>query len=283
MGSSSGATQAAFEQMDQGGAVAFEKLKAVSSTTMREVGKSLSVATEPIINALLPNLAKFAEWFSITGGPAIQEFATNAMAWISEFIERANPILDEFGAKWDQVIAPAMMMVSDAIQRIGEVLGITGGDVDVMSILLTGLKLTLDAVVIGVQLIGIAFQGIAWVFETVRDAVDMWKSLNDQITTMLGLIENGDFGFLSDAAGWMGDTRGLLGFDTGGVVPGATGSPQLVVAHGGETILPTHKGGAQGQGGNTFNISINAGDTAGGQRAANAFIDTLRARGMVIA
>lgn len=30
-------------------------------------------------------------------------------------------------------------------------------------------------------------------------------------------------------------------FDKGGVVPGPTGSPQLIMAHGGETILPTHK------------------------------------------
>src|SRR3990167_2281088 len=32
-------------------------------------------------------------------------------------------------------------------------------------------------------------------------------------------------------------------FANGGVVPGAIGSPQLALVHGGETILPTHKGG----------------------------------------
>ncbi|UNC91700.1 phage tail tape measure protein [Candidatus Contubernalis alkaliaceticus] len=30
-------------------------------------------------------------------------------------------------------------------------------------------------------------------------------------------------------------------FDTGGTVPGPIGSPQIIMAHGGETILPTHK------------------------------------------
>jgi hypothetical protein len=34
---------------------------------------------------------------------------------------------------------------------------------------------------------------------------------------------------------------GAAGFDTGGVVPGPIGAPQLAVVHGGETILPTHK------------------------------------------
>jgi len=32
----------------------------------------------------------------------------------------------------------------------------------------------------------------------------------------------------------------LLGFDVGGVVPGPKGAPQIVLAHGGETIVPTH-------------------------------------------
>lgn len=34
-------------------------------------------------------------------------------------------------------------------------------------------------------------------------------------------------------------------FDTGGVVPGPRGAPQLIVAHGGETVLPTHKTGGR--------------------------------------
>jgi hypothetical protein len=55
----------------------------------------------------------------------------------------------------------------------------------------------------------------------------------------------------------------------------------LIMAHGGETVLPTHKQNGGGQSGSTFNISINATDSAGGKRAADAFINTLRARGMV--
>lgn len=33
----------------------------------------------------------------------------------------------------------------------------------------------------------------------------------------------------------------LPGFDDGGIVPGRRGSPQAILAHGGETVLPTHK------------------------------------------
>lgn len=34
---------------------------------------------------------------------------------------------------------------------------------------------------------------------------------------------------------------GLLGFDEGGTVPGPRGAPRVILAHGGETVLPTHK------------------------------------------
>jgi TP901 family phage tail tape measure protein len=37
------------------------------------------------------------------------------------------------------------------------------------------------------------------------------------------------------------DIPRIPSFDQGGVVPGRKGSPQLVLAHGGETVLPTHK------------------------------------------
>lgn len=52
------------------------------------------------------------------------------------------------------------------------------------------------------------------------------------------------------------DPRGILpggSFDDGGVVGGPRGAPRLIVAHGGETVVPTHKTGA----GNTFNATIN--------------------------
>lgn len=46
--------------------------------------------------------------------------------------------------------------------------------------------------------------------------------------------------------------RAIQSFGEGGIVPGRIGSPQLAMVHGGETILPTHKGGAAG-----MNITIN--------------------------
>jgi TP901 family phage tail tape measure protein len=39
----------------------------------------------------------------------------------------------------------------------------------------------------------------------------------------------------------VGGIGNILGFDDGGVVPGPRGAPRLILAHGGETMVPTHR------------------------------------------
>jgi hypothetical protein len=59
----------------------------------------------------------------------------------------------------------------------------------------------------------------------------LFSDMGSQITGMLSNIDWGAF------AGMLG----LPAFDTGGVVGGPIGAPQLALVHSGETILPTHK------------------------------------------
>lgn len=92
----------------------------------------------------------------------------------------------------------------------------------------------------------------------IRDAVNSAKedleSLRKKIDSALGPLDE----LVGKAAGGLGR---LLGFDSGGVVPGPRGAPRVILAHGGETVLPTHKGpvnaGAGGGGPVTVNLSIN--------------------------
>lgn len=49
---------------------------------------------------------------------------------------------------------------------------------------------------------------------------------------------------VASGGGGVNPLNDVFAFDTGGVVPGPRGSQQLILAHGGETILPTHKSGA---------------------------------------
>lgn len=71
-----------------------------------------------------------------------------------------------------------------------------------------------------------------------RNAADRALGPIDEIIGGAARLGGGALGFL-----------GVPGFDDGGIVPGRTGSPQLILAHGGETILPTHKNPAAGAGG----------------------------------
>jgi hypothetical protein len=69
----------------------------------------------------------------------------------------------------------------------------------------------------------------------------------------------------------------VLGFDTGGVVPGPTGSAQLAVVHGGERIqTPQQQAfGAGGGGAQVINVTVNAG-LANPYETATAVVDLLR-------
>ena len=79
---------------------------------------------------------------------------------------------------------------------------------------------------------------IGWLLDKVKTVADKLGGLGE-VAGALGGPVGAAFGF----------GRGLLGFDTGGVVPGAVGAPRLAVVHGGETVLPTHKQDFSGMGG----------------------------------
>jgi hypothetical protein len=238
-----------------------------------------------------PKMQELKDWFTNTAVPAVKdfgvkvgEFAATAGQKINEFTTNAKPILQDFADKWQLVVGPAIEIVKASIDRITEALGLNepriataNSNMGEFDGILKAIKLSLDAVIIAVELLAVAFDFIADVVEYFRDGYDVLVGWNDQISQ----IRDGIAGIVGGGLSNLGSALGLPGFDTGGVVPGATGSPQLVMAHGGETIIPTHKQNGGGQAGNTFNISINANDSAGGQRAADAFVSTLRARGMV--
>ena len=90
------------------------------------------------------------------------------------------------------------------------------------------------------------------------------SSAKDGILGALGEIGSAAdraLGPLDEIAGFViGGVGGLLGFDNGGVVPGPKGAPRLVLAHGGETFIPTHKRGNDGLGGggggDVYNVTV---------------------------
>lgn len=89
------------------------------------------------------------------------------------------------------------------------------------------------AVEIGTMIVD-AFKAMA---QPIQDAIDKVETLINKVKS----IPTPDLPSLPSLPSFS-----LPGFDSGGVVPGPVGRPTLAVVHGGETILPTHRGGASG-------------------------------------
>lgn len=89
----------------------------------------------------------------------------------------------------------------------------------------------------------------SWITEHVIDPILTLKRVITETLDLFKKITPGG-GAISE----IGKILHLPGFDQGGVVPGRIGSPQMILAHGGETVLPTHKN--PGMVSRTSNINV---------------------------
>lgn len=83
---------------------------------------------------------------------------------------------------------------------------------------------------------------IGGIIGRIRDAIE-W------VQRLLGIGDDGTVTVKADAPTAVTTTRGDVAieeFGRGGVVPGPIGQPRLIMAHGGETVLPTHRTGGLG-------------------------------------
>lgn len=101
---------------------------------------------------------------------------------------------------------------------------------------------------------------VDWFESRIQNLWDLFNNFKDAVgTTLTGPLQP-----------W----KEMLGFDTGGVVPGPIGAPQMAMVHGGETILPTHKTGGQTAMGGTQTIIVQV----DGREIARALVDLERGR-----
>lgn len=96
-------------------------------------------------------------------------------------------------------------------------------------------------------------EDIRGVAREVKAFIDHFDGLANMLRVLTGaglLKPSGDIKPVSPDTGGF---RPVPRFDTGGIVGGPLGSPQLIMAHAGETVLPTHKRGGAG-GSVTINV-----------------------------
>ncbi|KKK71161.1 hypothetical protein LCGC14_2916700, partial [marine sediment metagenome] len=205
--------------------------------SMGNLRRQMVVALEPAAQELLPLLGE-------------------GVSKVSEFLTLARPIFTGFAGELSDKLGPALQIIGDSLARVGAVFGIVSEDASGMDTALKILEGTLDLIVT-------AIEAVAVVSKLLADAFEIGKGLGQQLGVITGAaVETGkglgqQLGVITGAAAeteglgsQVGQIGELLGFQEGGVVPGATGAPRLAVVHGGETITPPGQGG----GGLTINI-----------------------------
>lgn len=236
-------------------------IKATVETVINAVAAVIAAVTGAIYQAWqlwgdeLVNVAE-AVWGFIRGTidnaiKVVQGVITTVMALIR----------GDWGEAWDgikQILAGVWDQIKNVVKTGGEILR------NFLSGLWDGIK----------EAAGLAVTGIVGLFRNlpgwiVGAVTDVWDGLFELGRNIVGKIVDG----IKSAAGGIGSAitsaipgggvisgvAGALGFpefDSGGVVPGRRGSPQLILAHGGETVLPTHKRRMGGGGTTVVNMHL---------------------------
>jgi tape measure domain-containing protein len=139
-------------------------------------------------------------------------------------------------------ITGAANELSNSFQTAGDSLG---GTLDVLGKNITKMFSTIMGNVVG--------PGFNWV-GTILQAGQMLLGSGGGTDNGAGGVTNR--GGVGNMSGFDTPFPPMPGFDTGGIVPGGIGKPMVVLAHGGETILPTHKKNANAFGSTVINLQI---------------------------
>jgi hypothetical protein len=114
-----------------------------------------------------------------------------------------------------------------------------------------------------------AYSAVDGVIGIIRQAVQAAKDAIDTISKIPGIKLGGDV--VGNIGGAIGNAVGMLpGFADGGIVPGAMGSPQVILAHGGERVQTIAQQAASSPTTN-FNVTIQASYFAGSEADARSF------------
>lgn len=274
-----GATQVAFEQMEQGIGPAMDKLKARFAVVALELGTTLAPTVETVGLAV----AGFAGFLADLPGPVLAIIVgvaglTGGLLALSGPILRTTQIVKGLSATLSA--NPYILLIAATVALAY----IIYKNWDEIKAFLLGIWETLKGAASGAwawisEVVGVATSAISgfindYIVRPVQWVIDLFAGLPDKATAAFDGIKTAvvkvkttivnALNEIRDAAanalGPIGDVLGkassigggilgsIPGFDTGGIVPGPRGAPRLILAHGGETVLPTHKNPAAGIG-----------------------------------
>lgn len=270
-----------------------EELQATIGTKLLPIQLKITEAKMAMVEVLATYVIPKLEELYAKHWPAVSKAIGDVVAFIETTWPKVQPI---FAFVADYV----KTQIEGMIQIIQGVVAVVDGVIDLVSALAHGeWAAAWDAFV---QILGgvldIIEGNIKRVFGNLpglvvelanalaREGYEAGKRLADSIVNGIGNLAGRVADKLSVAGVSLGDVGrfiGVPGFDSGGVVPGPIGAPRLIMAHGGETILPTHKGGMAGAGVNVYiQGPVYARDRDEAARAAGDIGWALQMRGAAI-
>jgi len=114
-------------------------------------------------------------------GTQLLPIATKFLGAIVPIAQELLPLMvsrfAEFASQLGVTVGPAMVAINDALTRIGAALGLTTGEVTGLDAVMAIFGAGLDAIVVSVELLAVAFQGVASAIEWASEEWDKLKGL----------------------------------------------------------------------------------------------------------
>jgi hypothetical protein len=127
--------------------------------------------------ALKAELSEAATAMGVELLPVVTPFLKDAASLAKEIMPEAVAIFKQFTADLQANVGPAILLINDAVTRVAQAFGVNTEEVTTGDAILKVFKLTLDAVVIALQVTAITAQGVAGGVERVREAMDIAKGI----------------------------------------------------------------------------------------------------------
>lgn len=152
-----------------------QQLLDAANSAMPQVREAFGVFQTEI----LPLLQNVFGWLIGTALPWVLDFGSQAMVMFSEFSA-------EFGAAWND----AQTSISEAINKISEAFGLSTSDISLMDVALGTLQFTLDAVVLGMEIVAEVVDKVNAGIDALSPAVDAatfaWEKFNTAASSVEG-------------------------------------------------------------------------------------------------
>jgi hypothetical protein len=262
------------------------------SLTFTDVQAKLNAVVGGAAAAALDTSAGRAQALKRDLGELTEQMGSALIPILNKVIGWVAPLIEKFSGM-SSGTQTVILIVAGLVAAIGPLIGVVTALSTAMAFLAANpIVLIIAAIAALVAGLVWAYKNVGWFRDIVNNAFEgakivvqaMWRVVEPIFDAYVGYLETiwKVAGKVAGVAGKIGGAIGgvvgkLPGFQTGGIVPGTPGSPQLAMVHGGERILPLSRTGAAG-GGNTYILTVQALDPTSAAEATVRAIDEWESR-----